>query len=326
MSSKGAEIFKTCHPYLKADDQRAWREFAVTFLLFLLALLTTLTFVHVWWIVAPAILATTVTALRIYMIQHDCLHRAFFTSARMNDILGTVISPIAMTPYQATRYIHNQHHAHVADLNRRDTFEIYVMTLAEWQQSTGFRRIWYRLYRSPLTLILVGPFVFWVILRRFPLAGLKTGIWDLVLHNILFFAMNYAIYLYAGWAGLGAWALAVYIACAGGALIPYCVHNFENVHWGVKPGMDFETAALEGSSVLDWGRGFDLMTMNIAYHDLHHLYAKIPGYQLKAAHQALEEAGLITSVKIGFIESLKCLRWKLYDEENLRMIPFPKTA
>ena len=92
----------------------------------------------------------------------------------------------------------------------------------------------------------------------------------------------------------------------------------------MKPGLDFETAALEGSSVLDWGRFFDLVTMNIAYHDLHHLYAKIPGYKLKAAHQSLEAEDLIQSEKIGFIDSLKCLRWKLYDEDNLKMVPFPK--
>ncbi len=324
MSATGADIRRVCRPFMEADDTRAWIEFGVTFVLFVLSLLTALNSIGNWFILPFAIVATTATALRIYMIQHDCLHRAFFASNRMNDILGTLISPIAMTPYQATRYIHNQHHAHVADLDRRDTFEIYVMTLKEWEASSGFRRLWYRLYRSPVTLILVGPFVFWVILRRLPLAGFKTGIWDLVVHNLLFVAMNYAIWLYAGWPGIAVWAAAVYIACAGGALIPYCVHNFENVHWGVKPGLDFETAALEGSSVLDWGRAFDLVTMNIAYHDLHHLYAKIPGYKLKAAHQALEAEDLIQSEKIGFIDSLKCLRWKLYDEDNLKMVPFPK--
>lgn len=324
MARNGAEIRRVSRPFMQADDRRAWIEFGATFLLFLLALITALNAIGTWLILIPAVLLTTATALRIYMIQHDCLHRAFFSTNRMNDILGTLISPIAMTPYQATRYIHNQHHAHVADLDRRDTFEIYVMTVKEWHEASWFRRLWYRAYRSPITLILVGPFVFWVILRRFPLAALKTGLGELLLHNVLFFLFNLAIWAYAGWAGIAVWYAAVYIACAGGALIPYCVHNFENVHWGVKPGLDFETAALEGSSVLDWGPLADLVTMNIAYHDLHHLYAKIPGYKLKAAHQALEDAGLIQSEKIGFIDSLKCLRWKLYDEDALKMVPFPR--
>lgn len=64
--------------------------------------------------------------------------------------------------------------------------------------------------------------------------------------------------------------------------------------------------------------------MNIAYHDLHHLNAKIPGYKIKTAYDDLEARGLITSEKIGFIDGIKCLRWKLYDEENSCMVPFPK--
>ena len=158
-----------------------------------------------------------------------------------------------------------------------------------------------------------------------PLYGLKTGIGDLILHNVLLAGYVGLVWYVAGWAGIAVWAGSVYFACVFGALIPYVVHNFEHIHWGVKPELDFETAALEGSSVLDWGRLFDLAMMNIGYHDLHHLNAKIPGYKLKAAHNDLEAHGLIQSEKIGFFEGLGCLRWKLYDEEEGRMIPFPRT-
>ena len=106
--------------------------------------------------------------------------------------------------------------------------------------------------------------------------------------------------------------------------MPYVVHNFETIHWGTKPELDFETAALQGSAVLDWGSFMDWAFLNIGYHDLHHLNAKIPGYKLKAAHQELERLQLITSEKITFIDGLKCLRWKLYDEAAGKMIPFPK--
>ncbi len=277
-----------------------------------------------WWLMLPAIVLTAAMGLRIYMIQHDCLHRSFFASRDLNDAVGTIISPIAMTPYKATRYIHNQHHTYVSDLDRRDSFEIYVMTVKEWEAAPYWKRVQYRIYRSPFTLILVGPFILYTILRRVPLYGLKTGIGDLVLHNAMLAALVGAIWLYAGWAGIGVWLASVYLACAFGALIPYVVHNFEHIHWGTKPELDFETAALEGSSVLAWGRVFDLAMMNIGYHDLHHLNAKIPGYRLKEAYQELDRKGLLASEKIGFIEGLKCFRWKLYDEERNRMIPFPR--
>lgn len=309
--------------YASADDRRAWLELSVTSLVYVTAMSLALSFIGQWAVMLPAMLVASAMGLRIYMIQHDCLHRSFFSSRAVNDAVGSLISPIAMSPYKATRYIHNLHHTHVSDLDRRDTFEIYVMTRAEWDAAPWWKRLQYRAYRSPITLILVGPFILYGILRRMPLYGLKTGIGDLILHNLLLAAYLGLIWWAAGWPGLLVWAGTVYVACAFGALIPYVVHNFEHIHWGTKPELDFQTAALEGASVLDWGRLFDLVTLNIGYHDLHHLNAKIPGYKLAAAHRDLEARGLIESEKIGFLDGLRCLRWKLYDEEAGRMIPFP---
>lgn len=324
MGAEGTGIRAVSRHYASANNRRAWLELGLTFLLYLVGLLTALFSIGTPWILFPAMIFAAAMGLRIYMIQHDCLHRAFFTSRRLNDIVGTLVSPIALTPYQATRFKHNQHHAHVADLERRDTFEIYVMTVKEWADAPCLIRAKYRLYRSPFILIIVGPFILYGILRRMPLYGLKTGIWDLVLHNVLLAGLATSVWAIAGWAGIAVWVGSIYIACVFGGLIPYVLHNFEHVHWGVKPELDMETAALEGSSVLDWGRLFDLAMMNIAYHDLHHLNAKIPGYKIKAAYDDLEARGLITSDKIGFIDGIKCLRWKLYDDENRCMVPFPK--
>lgn len=320
------KTFSASRRFASSDDRRAWQELTVTFAGYVLAMVVGLSFLTTWWIMVPMVFAASAMGLRIYMIQHDCLHRSFFSSRKVNDTVGSLLSPIAMTPYKATRYIHGLHHTYVSDLERRDAFEIFTMTLKEWQTAPAWKRLQYRYYRSPVVLILIGPFVLYGILRRMPLYGLKTGIFDLVLHNVLLAAWLGTIWYFTGWAGIAFWAASVYFACAFGALIPYIVHNFEDIHWGRRPDLTFEHAALHGSAVLDWGPFFDLVTMNIGYHDLHHLNAKIPGYKLRDAYEALEAEGLIDSQKIGFFEGLSCLRWKLYDEENGRMIPFPSTT
>ena len=285
-----------------------------------------LTTVGTWWLTVPAVLLAAAMAVRIYMIQHDCLHRSFFTSRKLNDRVGTLLSPISMTPYQATRYSHSLHHTYVSDLERRDAFEIFTMTLKEWQAAPTWKRLQYRYYRSPVTLILIGPFILYCFLRRMPLNMLKTGVGDLVFHNMLLASYLWLIWWAASWDGIIFWTASVYVGCTFGALIPYIVHNFEHIHWGRRPELTPKTAALKGSAVLDWGRLFDLTTMNIGYHDLHHLNAKIPGHKLRTAHAALEADGLLQSEKIGFLQGLACLRWKLYDEDNERMIPFPSVS
>ena len=317
------EIFSATQRFAKSDDRRASVELALTFVLYVVAVSVGLATLGSWWITLPTVLLASAMGLRIYMIQHDCLHRSFFSSRKTNDMIGTLLSPIAMTPYKATRYIHGLHHTYVGDLERRDSFEIFTMTLEEWQAATKWKRLQYRVYRSPIVLILIGPFILFGVLRRLPLYGFKTGIGDLVFHNVLLAAYLGIIWGATGWWGLGFWVASVYFACAFGGLIPYIVHNFEDVRWGRRPDLTFASAALEGSAVLDWGRLFDLLTLNIGYHDLHHFNAKIPGYSLRTAHVSLEAENFIKSEKIGFLDGLRCLRWKLFDEEKGRMIPFP---
>ena len=317
------EIYAASRRFACSDDRQAWLELSVSLALYIGAMVVGLTTLGTWWLTVPAVLVAAAMGLRIYMIQHDCLHRSFFSSRKLNDCVGSLLSPIAMTPYKATRYIHGLHHTYVSDLERRDAFEIFTMTLKEWRSASNWKRLQYRYYRSPIVLILVGPFILYGLLRRVPLYGFKVGVGDLILHNILHASYQWLIWAIAGWYGIAVWAASVYLACAFGALIPYVVHNFEHIHWGRRPELTFKAAALDGSAVLDWGWLFDLVTMNIGYHDLHHLNAKIPGYKLRQAHAALEENGMLQSEKIGFLQGLGCLRWKLYDEENGRMIPFP---
>ena len=309
--------------YAVSNNARAWTELGATFGAFVGLFLAALFSFEIYWFSVPLVMLLSLAHLRLYIIQHDCAHHAFFESRRLNEWVGMILSGFSMTPFHATQYIHNLHHAHVSDLEHRDTFEIFVMTTEEWEAAGFWRRLGYRLYRSPVTLILVGPFIFFTLIRRFPKEALITGLGKLALHNALVVAVFGVAYLIGGWNGIWVWLGCIYFASVLGAFVSYVVHNFEEIHWGVKPELDFQTAALEGSSVLDWGPFFDLVLMNIGYHDLHHLNSKIPGYRLKEAHRALEADGLLTPVKIGLWDSILCLRWKLYDKRAGVMVGFP---
>lgn len=229
------EIYAASHRFAHSDDQRAWLELFASVALYICAMVIGLASIGTWWLTAIAIVLAAAMGLRIYMIQHDCLHRSFFKSKKLNDSIGSLLSPIAMTPYKATRYIHGLHHTYVSDLERRDAFEIFTMTLNEWKSASKWKRIQYRYYRSPVVLILIGPFLLYSIFRRFPLKALKTGLGDLIFHNVLLASYLGLVWWAAGWAGIGFWIATVYLACAFGSLIPYIVHNFESIHWGRRP-------------------------------------------------------------------------------------------
>lgn len=306
--------------YTQKNDQRAWQELAITLLGYGTSISLAISYAQFWWAVVPLTVLAGLFGIRVYMIQHDCMHRAFFASRRMNDVIGELLSPVSLSPYVATRFNHNLHHAHVGDLDHREAFEIDIMTVEEFRAAPRLRQLWYRFYRSPFTLLVVGPFVLYLILRRFPRNGIKTGVWWVILHDAMVLGYIAMLYAIAGWSGVFVLLGSIYVGATFGAVIPYVVHNFEQVYWGRKPEYTYEKGALQGSSVLRFGALFDWLTLNIAYHDLHHLNANIPSYNLKRCF--VEAGDLLESYQIGFREALSCYGWKLYDERAGRMVGF----
>ena len=70
---------------------------------------------------------------------------------------------------------------------------------------------------------------------------------------------------------------------------------------------------MQGSSfyklpaVLQWFSG------NIGFHHIHHLGAKIPNYNLPKAYQ---ENSMFHVEPITLLSSMKCLKWRVYDEAS----------
>ncbi len=323
-NGQGPSLRQLTRAYTDRNNTIATVNVVVTLAIYIAALIAAILLAKTqyWPLALPLMCVNGTAAVRLYMLQHDCGHGSFFTTRRINDLVGSFLSPFTLTPYKATRYNHNLHHAHIGDLDRRDATEIYVMTVAEYQAAPWWRRLGYRIYRSFFVLFIIGPTLLYAVMYRWPRNARASGIGDVIVHDIMVAGVLAALYLGFGPIALLVWLGSVVIGTSCGVIIPYVQHNFETVYWGRKPDLDFETAAMQGSAVLDFGWFFDLCTANIAYHDLHHLNANIPCYNLKRCHRELSPH--FRSVRIGFLEGLGCLRWKLWDEETCRMVPFPK--
>src|SRR5680860_625725 len=84
-------------------------------------LITALPFALIWvlmWLAVsagywPVALVLAVPAagflVRLFMIQHDCSHRSFFHSRRVNDWAGRIIGVLTLTPHDFWRHSHNLH-------------------------------------------------------------------------------------------------------------------------------------------------------------------------------------------------------------------------
>ena len=67
--------------------------------------------------------------VRLFMIQRDCGHGAFFRHRVANDWVGRVIGVLTLTPYDFWRHTHAIHHATSGNLERRGIGDVDTLTV-----------------------------------------------------------------------------------------------------------------------------------------------------------------------------------------------------
>ena len=112
---------------------------------------------------------------------------------------------------------------------------------------------------------------------------------------------------------------------AGGAIAAwmlYIQHQYEDTYYQSAGEWQFERAALQGSSFLKLPRALAWTVGNANYHHVHHLSAKIPNYNLRAAHEGQPIFARTPVVTIR--TSVDTFRLKLWDEQCGALVRFPR--
>ena len=262
--------------------------------------------------------------VRVFLIQHDCGHGAFFRHRAINDWVGRVLGVLTFTPYDVWRRAHAQHHATTGNLDRRGIGDIETLTVGEYNARSWLGRVVYRLYRHPAVMFGLGPSYLFILQHRVPWGMMRAG-WRPWLSSL---ATNAAIALaVVGMVLLvGPWQFAaihlpiIVLAASIGVWLFYVQHQFEHTMWATNENWMPHEAALYGSSYYELPKVLHWFTANIGMHHIHHLCSRIPYYRLPQvlrAHPALESVGRVT-----LVQSLRNVRLTLWDETGQRLIPF----
>lgn len=262
--------------------------------------------------------------VRLFMIQHDCGHGAFFRRRLMNDWLGRAIGVLTLTPYDFWRRTHAAHHASSGNLDQRGMGDIDTLTVDEYLSRSRWGRLRYRMYRHPLVMFGVGPAYLFVLQHRLPVGLMRAG-WQPWLSTM---ATNLAIVLAAAVTiravGLGPFLLVhlpvMLISASLGVWLFYVQHQFEHTFWARGRTWRLHEAALYGSSHYDLPIVLRWFTANIGLHHIHHLCSRIPFYRLPRAlrhHPDLADIG-----RLSLLQSVACVRRVLWDETTGRLITF----
>jgi omega-6 fatty acid desaturase (delta-12 desaturase) len=114
--------------------------------------------------------------------------------------------------------------------------------------------------------------------------------------------------------------LILYIAAISGFWLFYLQHQFEDVTWVRGKDWNYRALAMEGSSYVKFPGILQWFSGNIGFHHIHHLNSGIPNYHLSKCYR---ENSIFREIKpITFIDSIKTLRLRLWDEKQQKLVPF----
>jgi omega-6 fatty acid desaturase (delta-12 desaturase) len=279
-----------------------------------------------WW----GLLLTLPAAaflVRLFMIQHDCGHHAFFRGKSANTWVGRVIGVLTMTPYEYWRRTHAIHHATSGNLDRRGLGEIDTLTLAEYRALPRHRRLAYRLYRHPLVMLGLGPAYMFILQHRLPIGVMKEGwAWRSAIGNNLGIALFAAPLVLLGGptAFLAVHVPIVVLAASIGVWLFYVQHQFEGAYWCRNEAWSLHEAALRGSSQLDLPPVLRWFTANIGDHHVHHAGSRIPFYRLPEVLN--QQPHLQAPTRVTLADGFRALRLALWDEAAGRLVSFRRAA
>jgi omega-6 fatty acid desaturase (delta-12 desaturase) len=277
-----------------------------------------------YWICFALTLPAAGLLVRLFVIQHDCGHGAFFKNRTVNDWVGRTIGIFTLTPYDFWKRTHAIHHAWSGNLDRRGLGDIDTLTVSEYEALTTGKKFLYRVYRNPVVLFVIGPAYHFFLQHRLPIGLMRRG-WTPWVSTM---TTNVGIVVFVA---VGMWLAGVQefliiqvpvmaLATSIGVWMFYVHHQFEDTYWEHEMDWSWPQAALHGSSHYDLPGVLRWISGNIGVHHVHHLSSRIPFYKLYDVLRDYPE--LVNVGRITLMESFRCVPLTLWDEDARRLISF----
>jgi omega-6 fatty acid desaturase (delta-12 desaturase) len=323
--------------YAQSSDAKGLMQVLATLLpLALLWWVATAGFHVSFWFTVAAIPALALLTLRVFALMHECGHYSLFSSRWLNRAFGFALGVIAGMPQYVWSQHHNFHHAHNGNWDKyRGPYA--TRSVGEYAAMTRAQQRLYR-YKCGVASAPVAGFIYLVFNPRY--TWLKGSI-GLLLHmarNGVGAHSSYRSrywksareYWHMSWNNIVLvliWALmcracgpllffSIYlltVSIAGGAgIVLFTVqHNFEHSYASENHDWDYHVGGIEGTSFLILPRWLNWVTLDIAYHHVHHLSATIPNYCLVQCHDDNPHLFAdVTRVKLsGVLGALKFILW-----------------
>jgi fatty acid desaturase len=231
------------------------------------------------WVAGQLILALAL--LQWFVILHEAGHRTLFASRRANRIVGHMAGAFALVPFLTWARIHARHHRYTGWQDLDATTALLVPRKLGGAEQVAMNVAWASFV--PLFSILYRLQNFWNVQRISRYLARRGDVrlaWtNAALLGLFYLALAVAIgpWLLARIAGV---ALLLSLAAQDVILLSQHTHMPRNLSGGesVRPFAPLEQEPFTRSLLLPgW---LSWMLLRFDFHELHHMYVHVPGYDL----------------------------------------------
>ena len=232
-----------------------------------------------------------------------------------------------LTPPGIWKRSHDHHHNHNSKLFSASIGSFPIMTRQKFMEASKSERREYLAVRHPLNMIFAyfSMFIYGMCLQSF--ISNPRRHWDSLVVLVLHVSIAVFLFIHFGWV---TWFLTFFfpffISHMIGAYLFYAQHNFPEVVFRNNVEWSYGNAALESSSYMAMRPFWRWVTANIGYHHVHHLNSKIPFYRLPEAMAKIPELQTAKITTLNFSDITTCLRLKVWDPAQNKMIGFSELA
>lgn len=316
----GKELILTTKPFAKEIRWKSWYYTFSSFFLLIAALLGTYYMPYLWAKLLCSLFSALMLA-RCFMIFHDYQHHSILRKSYLANFIFTAFGMYILTPASIWKRSHDHHHNNNSKLFSASIGSFPIMTKEKFLSSPEKEQKVYLAVRHPLTIVFAyfTMFLYGMCLQSF--ISCPRRHWDSLAVLILHIGASIFLGVYFGPL---TWFLTLFLPLflvhMLGAYLFYAQHNFPGVQFRTNKEWCYELAAMESSSYMAMNRFMQWATANIGFHHIHHLNSKIPFYRLPEAMQKIPELQKAKVTRLTFSEIIKCLRLKVWDGSQNKMI------
>jgi acyl-lipid omega-3 desaturase len=229
----------------------------------------------------------------LFVVGHDCGHGSFSKYKWVNSLIGHISHSPLLVPYHGWRISHRTHHNNTGNMDKDESW--YPISKSDYDKMDSlskFVRFKIILFVFPIYLFVRSP------LRDgshfLPSSELfsKTEKWDIIVSTIWWSSMVTVLgifgYTFGVLALINLYVVPYIIFVMWLSMVTYLHHTDLEVPWYRDSTWSFVKGAL---STVDRKYGFiEPIHHNIGTHVIHHIFSKIPHYNLLEANKYLKKA------------------------------------